>query len=89
MDEKTKINIVSGFDLFVAVMLMFIGILIILLGLSYNDYINATYQNSGNNLSYTNPFRWLDKTPWIILFVGLATIIYSIKRLVDDLLKLA
>lgn len=89
MEEKTKIAIVSGIDIFVAVMLLFIGIMVILLGLSYNDYIQATYQTSGSGLSYTNPFRWLEKTPWIILFIGLATIIYSIKRLVDDLSKLA
>lgn len=89
MEEKGKKQIVAGIDLFVGVMILFVGILVILMGLSYGEFIDATYRTSGGIISDTNPYKWISKTPWIVLLLGLGTIIYSIKRLVEDLLKIA
>ena len=88
MEEKSSIKVVSGLDLFVACVILLIGILVVTFGFSYNDYIDAASRSYSSYSGSTNPYTWLAKTPWIVLFVGLVLILYGVKRIVDDLLKI-
>ena len=87
MEEKSRIKAVSGLDILVAVVILFIGVLVVIFGLSYSDYIDMSFK-SYTSYSGSNPFTWLTKTPLIILFIGLVTILYGVKRMVDDFLKI-
>ena len=80
LDEAGRIKIVAGLDTFVAILLLLAGILITILGI---DYVNMTSGYSGYD-----PFSAVGVSPWIPLVFGLATIIYGIKRMVDDILKI-
>lgn len=82
MQDYVRVKMVAGVDVIVAILLFIVGILITILGL---DYINlwsefAPYQGY-------NPFTSFS-IPWIIFIFGLATIIYGLKRLIDDILNM-
>ena len=59
------------------------GIFITILGLDYLDLMSLYTGYPG-----ANPFSLFETLPWIIFMLGLATIIYGIKRLIDDILKM-
>ncbi|MCK4366004.1 MAG: hypothetical protein KAW45_08125 [Thermoplasmatales archaeon] len=84
MDHKGRIKIVSGIDGLYAIFTIIIGILVIVLGLGYLDLLNLS---SSYPYGY-NPFSWMDTVPWIFLFLGISTVIYGIKKLVDDILHI-
>lgn len=86
MEEKSKIKIVAGVDIIVTILMLFIGVLVIYLGLYYNDYITSI---SSGYLNSQSPMSWITKTPLIVLVTGLTILLYGIKRLIDDLLKIA
>jgi hypothetical protein len=88
MEEKSEIKVVSGLDILVAVVIILIGILVINFGFSYSDYIDTLFRASSSYSGSPNPYTWLSKSPMIILFIGLVVILYGIKRLIDDLLKI-
>jgi len=75
---------VSSIDIIVAVIIMIIGFLIIFLGESWLNYVNLWMALSNNS----SPIDLLSRTPWIIIFLGIATILYGVKRIVDDLSKI-
>jgi len=77
MDEKDRIKIVSGADVFVAIFLLIVGILVLILGAGMQSTIPAG-----------TPFSWMMTTPWIIIMLGITSIIYGIKRMIDDILKI-
>lgn len=87
MEENKRKKIVSTIDLLVAVVILFIGVFVIIMGFSYSDFINSLAQTYGS-YSISSPYLWLSKTPIIILTIGLVAIFYGIKRLIDDLLVL-
>jgi len=82
LDEAGRIKIVAGLDTIVAILLLIAGILITIFG---RDYVNmmSTY----SEYSGYNPFSAAGVSPWIPLVFGLTTIIYGIKRMIDDILK--
>jgi len=84
LDEKYRIKMVSSIDIIVAVIIMIIGFLIIFLGESWLNYVNLWMALSNNS----SPIDLLSRTPWIIIFLGIATILYGVKRIVDDLSKI-
>lgn len=75
MDHNDRLRIVAGADIFVAVFLLIVGILVIIFGI---DYLN-------NNPS--TPQLMLNVLPWIITMLGISCLIYSIKRIIDDILN--
>jgi len=87
MENKGENPVVAGIDIFVAIFVIIVGFLVVLYG---NDWLNLVSQipNTGTSYYY-NPNVMLYKIPWIILFSGLAIMIYGIKRLADDLSKIA
>ena len=85
LEEKYRIKMISSIDIIVAVFIIIIGFLVILLGNAWSDYISLlTAQSTGSS-----PIEPLNQTPWIIIFIGIATLLYGVKRIVDDLIKIA
>jgi hypothetical protein len=88
MDEKHRIKVGSALDFLVAIVILLIGVLVIIFGLSYSDFIDTIFRSYSSYSGSTNPYIWLSKTPLIILFLGLGTILYGVKRMIDDILKI-
>ena len=84
MDVREKIKIVSGIDSLYAIITVIIGILVLIMGISWVDLMSYS---TSYPYAY-NPFNWMILAPWIFLFLGLSTIVYGIKKLVDDLLQI-
>jgi len=78
MNESDRIKIVSGIDIFVAIMLMIVGILVM---------IFAAGLLITSSISSSSPF-WAIALPWTILLLGLVSTIYGIKRMLVDILKI-
>jgi hypothetical protein len=84
LEEKYRIKLISSIDIIVAVVIMIIGFLVIFLGESWLSYVTLwMVQSSGSS-----PLDLLGRTPWIIIFIGIATVLYGVKRIVDDLSKI-
>ena len=86
MEYKGENPVVSGIDIFVAIFVIIVGFLVILYG---NDWLNFVSQITNIGTVYYNPNTMLYKIPWIVLFSGLAIMVYGIKRLADDFSKIA
>ena len=82
MDDKLRIKIVSGIDIFIGVFFFIIGILVIILGSAYLDQISGM-----SAYSYSPIPIAIWSFPWIIIMLGLTSLIYGIKRIIDDILK--
>jgi len=78
MDEKEIKRIVNSVDIIVALFILVLGIIILIFSLSWDDYIN-TY-------SFNNVATWVNYTTWIFFITGVITIVYGIKRMIQDLL---
>jgi len=99
LDERDRINIVSKIDVFVAIFILIIGILVIIVGAGYLDtVIKQDEQNRAmaeqysespffSSYSYTPTPLWTWATPWFIIVLGITTLIYGIKRTLDDIFK--
>lgn len=80
MDDAGRIKIVAGIDAIVAILLLIVGIFVTILGSDYVNQISQTAYPIGMPVMYS-------VLPWIILMLGTTTIIYAVKRLIDDILK--
>ena len=85
MDEKGRIKITSGIDVVVSIVILFVGFIVVLFG---NDWFMLLSMYGSSSYSTSNPIAMYGKIPWIILLTGITLVIYGIKRLVDDLLKM-
>jgi len=85
MDEKGRIKITSGIDVVVSIVILFVGFIVVLFG---NDWFMLLSMTGSSSYSTPNPIAMYGKIPWIILLTGITLVIYGIKRLVDDLLKI-
>lgn len=81
MNEKDRIKIVSGIDIFVGIFLLIVGILVVIMAADMIGLMASTP-------SYSYTPMYYNTLPWIFLMLGLAAIIYGIKRVVDDVLKI-
>jgi len=80
MNEGSRIKIVSGIDIPVGIFLLIVGILVVIMAL---DMISLMGASSGSIVPlYSNLL------PWIFFMLGLAAVIYGIKRTIDDILKM-
>jgi hypothetical protein len=87
MESRGENPVVAGIDIFVGLFVVIVGFLVILYG---NDWLNLVSQIPSTGTSfYYNPNILFYKIPWIILFSGLAIFVYGIKRLADDISKIA
>ena len=66
----------------VGIFLLITGILVVIMAI---DMISLMSQYSG--YPYTTPMYY-NTLPWIFLMLGLGAIIYGIKRIIDDILKI-
>ena len=82
MDWKDRIKIVSTIDIVYAVLYIIAGILVIIFAKGWLDLMGLT---SSYSYGY-NPFTWMNMAPWIILVMGISSIVYGIKKLVEDIL---
>lgn len=80
MDDTGRIKIAAGIDAIVAILLLIVGILVTILGVDYLNQISQAAYPIGMPVMYS-------VLPWIILMLGITTIIYAVKRLIDDILK--
>ncbi len=82
MDEQYRLKTSAVVDIFVAIGILIVGILIIMAGMGFLDFL---YQVSASSYS-TDQFDWLRYVAWGIAISGLVTIIYGFKRFAIDLL---
>jgi len=78
MDDNGRIKIVSGIDIIITIFLIIIGILVCIVGFGLVDSIGDSYGQPD----------WMWAFPWFVLMLGITSIIYSIKRLIDNILKI-
>lgn len=81
MNEKDRIKIVSGLDIPVGIFLLITGILVIILAV---DMLNIMFASTG----YSSVPLYYNTLPWIFFMLGLGAVVYGIKRIVDDVLKI-
>jgi len=99
LDERGRISIVSKIDVFVAIFILIIGILVIIIGAGdldtvikqdeQNRAMAEQYSESSyfSSYSYTPTPLWTWAVPWFIIVLGITTLIYGIKRALDDVFK--
>lgn len=85
MEEKYRIKMISSIDIVVAVFIIVIGFFVILLGNEWLEYLSLIKSQSNGSVIVD----LLNKSPWIIIFIGIATLLYGVKRIVDNLMKIA
>jgi hypothetical protein len=84
MDDISRIKTVSAIDVVVAIFLILTGIFVISLSMGIFDLMSL----GSTSYSSINPYSWFGSSSWIILMLGIATLIYAIKRIIDDILKM-
>lgn len=82
MDENKQKVAVAIIDVIVTFLILITGALVIVFSFYLGDFIQSMIQYPISTL------KWIEFIPWIILMIGIITIIYSVKRLVDDILKI-
>jgi len=92
LDEMGRVRITSSIDIFVAVFIILIGISVIIIGISYFGEVMAQSARYSyySSYSYNTPGMpiWYWAFPLFIIFLGIATIIYGIKRIIDNSIKI-
>jgi len=94
-----RIITVLSIDIFVSILLLIIGILIPIFMFGYMDTIKTSYEMYmyvgssmvGQYGTYTAPPPipwWVWASAWAIIFLGISCLIYGIKRMLDDVLKI-
>ena len=80
MDENNQKAAVAIIDVIVSFLILITGALVIIFSFYLGDFIESFFL-------YSTPptLKWLEIIPWILLIIGLTTIIYSVKRLVDNI----
>ena len=99
LDTNTRLTILSSKDVFIAIFLLLVGIFVVLLGFSINESIVQSYtmyiyvSGMGSSSPLYNPSSistpavvWIPG--WIVVMLGITTILYGIKRILDDILKI-
>lgn len=81
MNEKDRIKIVSLLDIPVGIFLLITGIFVVIMAV---DMIGLMLSSP----SYSYIPMYYNTFPWIFLMLGLAAIIYGIKRIIDTVLKI-
>ena len=66
----------NKFSLF---LLNHVGFIVIIFSVEWNDWLSSL-------LPYAPQPVWLDKTTWIFFFVGITTVAYGIKRIIQDVI---
>jgi hypothetical protein len=85
MQDIIRVKIVSGVDIIIAILLLIAGIFITIVGMDYLNMVSM-YSSYSSYSSY-NPFTTY-AIPWTAIIFGIATIVYGIKRALDDVLKM-
>jgi len=86
LDDKGRVKIISGIDAVVSILIIIVGVVVLIFWLGLSDTVSLTmkyYSNYGS----TNPYAWIEMTPWISLFAGIIAIIYGIDRLINNILN--
>lgn len=88
LDTNARLKILSSKDIFIAIFLLLVGIFLLITGILVVimaiDMISLMSQYSG----YPYTPMYYNTLPWIFLMLGLGAIIYGIKRIIDDVLKI-
>jgi uncharacterized membrane protein len=85
MEEKSRLKMISSIDIIVTIFIIIIGFFVILLGTDWLEFIDLMKTQSNG----TGIIDLLNQTPWIIIFIGITTLLYGVKRIIDDLIKLS
>lgn len=79
MDEKDRKIIIGSVDVAIAIFIIITGFIVIIFSVEWNDWLSSL-------LPYAPQPVWLDKTTWIFFFVGITTVAYGIKRMIQDVI---
>jgi len=77
MEERDKKLLVGAIDVIVAIFIVIIGILGIIFGIFWDAWVNQIISSS---------IYWLHITAWIFIITGITTIIYGIKRIINNVI---
>lgn len=87
MEDSSRIRAVAAVDIFVALFILIVGVFVLLFGTSWADYVSMILSTQKGMYGTSAMFKWLTYTVYITYFIGLTTIIYAVKRMIDDVLK--
>ena len=89
MDDRGRVRIVSGIDVIIAIFIIIIGILVVIVGAGYLDTLTKQaeqYASYGYSALEIPLYSWA--SVWFVIMLGITTIIYGIKRIIDDIFKI-
>jgi H+/Cl- antiporter ClcA len=84
MKDLTRQKAVAVFDIIVALIIIGIGFYTIVFSLYFSDFVEMIM----DTVTKDSPFKWLRIIPWLILGTGFAIILYGVKRIIDNVLKM-
>ena len=87
MDEETSTKIVCSIDIVVSILIIIAGIVVLIFWSSLSNFVD-TMISSYSYYSYSNPFKWIEFSPWIALMAAIILLIYGVERLIYNILKL-
>ena len=85
MDDHSMNRILGIIGFLVGVFIFLIGVFVIYFGISFMEYIDTIYSSYSGS---SNPITWIGTIPWIINTIGIVVILYGLKRIITDILKL-
>jgi len=85
LDEKARVITTSIMDAIVSIFMMITGIYVINFSMHWGDTVNMILDTPYYS---SNPWAFTEPTPMIFLLIGITTILYGIKRLIDNSLKI-
>jgi len=85
VDDKTRIQIVAVFDIIVSILIIITGIFVISFGMGWGDFIEMV---TGYSYYSSNPYAFTEPTPMIFIMIGITTLLYGIKRMIDNILRI-
>jgi hypothetical protein len=80
MNAKQTTQLATILEALISIFILLTGIFVILLGMSWSNYIDIMPSDALKD--------WFSYTPWILNFLGIATILYGIKRFLTTILTI-
>ena len=76
MDENKRKKIIGSVDIVVAIFIILTGFVVIWFSIDWGEFYNT----------WSSPYQpeFFNKTTWIFLLVGITTVVYGIKRMIQN-----
>lgn len=76
MDEKNRKKIVESVDIVVAIFIIITGFVVIWFSIDFSETMTSPYQPD-----------YFEKIIWIFLLLGITTVVYGIKRMIQNVVR--